>query len=474
MANRFVNPLPFFDDDTGAPYEGAQLFFYVSGTDTKLDTYSNAGLSIANTNPIILDSAGRVPNAVFLQTLQYKVVLAPADDTDPPTSPIWTQDPVYTSDYSTTAKFHSGSGSPNGSVAGTAGSSTTSADAYWDYTNDIIYICTTTGSSSTAVWTAINATTAAAVVPAPQGYLTLTSGTPVITGDVAAATAVYYTPYTGLLVPIYSGTAFIPTSIVTELSLTLSSSHIASNIYDFYIFSLNGVATLGTGPSWSAGTSGSITAGSCARGTGTGGAALSRLSGIYTNAVSMTIRYGDGTTTTTVDANKATYVGSMFMDGTNGQVSCYRSYGQSRKWGIWNYYNRQSVTLQMGDATASWNYNNVTIRESNGSTNNTAATFMGVAEEPADILFVQTITLTNNGAAANVGIGINSTTTITGKYGAATTTATGLTLDLTAHHVLAPTLGINNITSNENSTATVTSTFLGGNAHMLMTLNWRA
>jgi len=347
MPNRFVLPLETPVDATGAPYPGGQLFFYASGTSSKLNTYSDPDLDIshANTNPVVLDSAGRFPNAIFLQNLAYKVVFAPATDSDPPTAPIWTQDPVYASDYSTYAQVKSVNGSPNGQLAGNAGSATILASMAWDYANNILYVCTTTGTASTAVWTAVNAATAANVVPAPQGRLTLTSGTPVLTGDVSAATAVYYTAYNGDDVPIYNGTSFVPQSIVTELQLTLTSSHVANNIYDFFIFSNSGVVTLGTGPSWSAGTAGSIVAGSCARGTSTGGAALARLQGILTNAVSMTIRYGDGTTTTTVSANQATYVGTMYVDGTNGQVSCLSSYGQNRKWGIWNAYNRVPIML---------------------------------------------------------------------------------------------------------------------------------
>jgi len=480
MPNRFVLPLETPVDAAGAPYPGGKLFFYASGTSTKLDTYNDPDLNIshANTNPVVLDSAGRFPNAIFLQNLAYKVILAPADDTDPPTAPIWTQDPVYTSDYSAAAQFKSGNGSPNGSVAGSAGSATILASAYWDYANNILYVCTTTGSTSTAVWTAVNASTAAAVIPPPQGYLTLTSGTPIITGDVTAATTVYYTPYVGVLVPIYNGTSFIPTSIVTELQLTLTSSHVASNIYDFYIFSLNGVATLGTGPSWSAGTAGSITAGSCARGTSTGGAALSRLNGILTNAASMTIRYGNGTTTTTVAANQATYVGSMFVDGTNGQVSCYRSWGQSRKFGIWNAYNRAPIILKAGDSTTSWNYNSATVRASNGSSANSLTIFAGLAEEEYNLGFVQSVSSGTSAAGFLLGIGYNSTTAASGLQARWTwqTNVSTVAATLPCSYQAPPALGINVITSLESTPTTGGSSnqqFNGTEAYMILSAAWR-
>jgi hypothetical protein len=447
MSNRFVLPLETPVDSTGAPYPGGQLFFYASGTSTKLNTYSDPDLAPAhaNTNPVVLDSAGRFPNAIFLQNLQYSVVLAPSTDTDPPTSPIWTQDPVYTSDYSAQAKFKSGSGSPNGVVAGTAGSATINADSYWDYTNNILYICTTTGTTSTAVWTAINAATSANVVPAPQGRLTLTSGTPVINGDVTAATAVYYTPYVGDDVPIYNGTSFIPQSIVSELQLTLTSSHVASNIYDLFIFNNSGVVTLGSGPSWSAGTSGSITAGSCARGTGVGGAALTRIQGILTNAVSMTIRYGNGTVTATVAANQATYVGSMFMDGTNGQVTCNVSWGSSRKYGIWNAYNRVPIILKAGDASGGSDTSTI-FHALLGNTANSLTTLTGLAEEYVALAAVDVIVQTGSDNET-IAIGVNSTSVATGLNSIFNSGASGLKNTIRAEYDMAPSLGINTITS---------------------------
>jgi hypothetical protein len=84
-------------------------------------------------------------------------------------------------------------------------------------------------------------------------------------------------------------------------------------------FSNSGVPTIVTGPSWSAGTAGSITAGSCARGTGAGGTALSRVSGIYTNAVQITGR--NGSTTYTIAANLATYLGSSSWTAPTGTVN---------------------------------------------------------------------------------------------------------------------------------------------------------
>lgn len=482
MTNRMFNPDPAFSDATGAALSGSQLFFYVTGTSTKQNTYADKGLTIPNLNPIVLDANGRSPTDIWLINAGYKIVLAPANDTDPPTSPIWTRDPVWTSDFSTVAQFQSVNGNPNGQLAGTAGSATIPASVAWDYTNDILYVCTTTGSSSTAVWTAVNpATGASSVLPIPQGRLTLTTQTPVINADVTAATTVYYTPYIGLLAPIYNGTIFVPLSIVSELSLGLVAAHAASQIYDLYLFLVSGVVTLGSGPSWAAGSGGSVTAGSCARGTGAGGAALSRLNGTLTNAVSMTMTYGPSGSTTTVAANRGTYVGSMFMDATNGQVSCYVSWGQTRKWGLWNAYNRAPITVQCGDSTASWGYNSGTIREANGSTANTIVIFSGLAEEPYALSYTDESSSSGSGGSGLgivIGIGFNTTTAFAGQRGSfqmsvsAGVTSINIVASMTGTYAPSASLGINNVYALEQAT-NAGATMLGTTASMILQGQWR-
>jgi len=89
------NELPQFVDANGAPYSGAKLFTYVAGSSTKQTTYQDSGAITANSNPIVCDSAGRVPYPIWGTTgVSYKLVLAPSTDTDPPTSPIFTIDNV--------------------------------------------------------------------------------------------------------------------------------------------------------------------------------------------------------------------------------------------------------------------------------------------------------------------------------------------------------------------------------------------
>lgn len=472
MAGRFVNPLPQFSDSTPTMYAGAKLFFYATGTSTKLNTYTTKALSVANPNPIVLNSAGRLPNDVFLQDLEYKVVLAPSTDTDPPSSPIWTADPVSHRDSTLVAKTLTGSGSPNGAVAGTAGSASILPDFYWDYTNSILYVCTTTGTSSTAIWTAVNSAAATTSFQTPQGRLTLTSSTPVLASDVISATSVYYTPFVGNLVPIYNGASMISTEFA-ELSLTLSASHALNTIYDVFVFSNSGVLTLATGPAWS-----SSTAGAGARGTGAGTTQLSRVKGLWVNAVSMTGR--NGATTYTIGANLGTYLGSVYIDGTAGQITCHAAYGQSRKWGVWNAYNRQRILMQAGDSTASWTYATNTVRASNGDSANKATTFCGLPEEMVISRFGQYISgaANNTTNTAYIGIGVNSTTVASDRRGQqAISDSTGgpitLATGVMAEYTLAPQIGINNLQCLEIALNSASYTFSGTNAFMTLTTDYR-
>ena len=68
-----------FHDANGLPLAGGQITAYATGTTTPQDTYSDAGLTTPNTNPIILDSAGRPPVAIFLGSNGYDFVIADID-----------------------------------------------------------------------------------------------------------------------------------------------------------------------------------------------------------------------------------------------------------------------------------------------------------------------------------------------------------------------------------------------------------
>jgi hypothetical protein len=88
MATRLSLPRFQVFGDTGVPLPGAKLYAYSAGTSTPKATYSDAGLTVANPNPVIADAAGRFGD-VFLDAGDYKMVLQTSAGVT-----IWTADPV--------------------------------------------------------------------------------------------------------------------------------------------------------------------------------------------------------------------------------------------------------------------------------------------------------------------------------------------------------------------------------------------
>jgi len=71
-----------FFDNNGNPLTGGKLYTYAAGTTTPAVSYTSSSGNVAHTNPIILDSAGRVSGGeVWLDgATQYKFVLKTSAD----------------------------------------------------------------------------------------------------------------------------------------------------------------------------------------------------------------------------------------------------------------------------------------------------------------------------------------------------------------------------------------------------------
>ena len=79
-----------FFDDNGDPLSGGKLYTYAAGTTTPATTYTTSDGGTPNTNPIILDSAGRVPQEIWLTDgVTYKFALYTSTDTQ-----IWVKDNI--------------------------------------------------------------------------------------------------------------------------------------------------------------------------------------------------------------------------------------------------------------------------------------------------------------------------------------------------------------------------------------------
>lgn len=196
----------------------------------------------------------------------------------------------------------------------------------------------TTNGSGTLSW-------AARDYPA-QGRLTLTSGVPVTTGDVTAATILYYTPYVGDQIALYNGTTW---SILTfsEVSLTLSTIPLGfsgTKPYDIFGYISSGSLAI-EGLAWTNET--------------TRATALSTQNGIY-------IKNGDST---------RRYLGTIFPSATS------QTEDSAAKRYVWNMYNRVQKHLVKQDSTATWTYGTAAVqRMQNASTANRIDVVCGVIQ----------------------------------------------------------------------------------------------
>lgn len=87
-ATGFLSAQVQFFDNNGDPLVGGKLYFYQAGTVTPQDTFTDSSLSVPNTNPVILDSAGRAV-IYFSPTPAYKCICQTSAGAS-----VWTQDNI--------------------------------------------------------------------------------------------------------------------------------------------------------------------------------------------------------------------------------------------------------------------------------------------------------------------------------------------------------------------------------------------
>jgi hypothetical protein len=396
-----LSPVPrqtFFAND-GSPLAGGFVYTYAAGTLTPKTMYSDTGLSVAISNPIVLNAAGR-PQASAVDTTEvglyplsgsYKWIVKDSNG-----NTIWTQDNIPSVAI----------------VAGTVTSVGLSMPSIFTVSNSPI-----TSTGTLAVTNAANTAFGTC-----QGRLTLTSGVAVTTGDVSAATNIFFTPFHGNLIALFDGTSVWNTRAFTELTLPLGTLTSALP-YDVFAYDNSGVVALRSPVAWTSAT---------ARAT-----ALTLQNGVYVKTGATTDRYLGTfyTTSTTTTEDSAT------------------------KRFLWNYYNRVPRVLQRLETTASWTYTTATIRQANGSTTNQVDTVVGVAEVPIWLTLQTLHSNTNTGVFVVTGIGVGSTTTISSQGGEATTAAAGGFVSLFSTYEAVPAVGRQFYPWNEYSVATGTTTF---------------
>lgn len=260
-----------------------------------------------------------------------------------------------------------------------------------------------------------------------QFRLTLTSGTPITTADVTAATTVYMTPYKGNRIALFDGTNWKMMS-ATEKSVAVPAT--TSTMYDVFAYDNSGTVAI-EALAWTNDT--------------TRATALALQDGVY-------VKSGDAT---------RRYIGSFRTTTVSGQTEDSKT-----KRYVWNYYNRVARALQRNEtANATWTYTTATLRQANNNTANQVDTIIGVVEDPIKVR----VTVGADNSSANVlhfiSIGINSTSVggpVSDCIGYATKVA-GLTEAYVANLNSLPTLGRSYYAWLEYSAATGTTTWRAGN-----------
>lgn len=157
----------------------------------------------------------------------------------------------------------------------------------------------------------------------PQGRLTLETGVAISTSDQTAKTTLYYTPYTGNAVSLYSSSRWLRYTF-SELSLSLSG-YTASKAFDIFIYDNAGTP------------------------------ALESL--VWTNDTTRAtaLVWQDGLRVKSGDPTRL-YLGTIYTSAT-GQCEDSKS-----KRYVWNAYNRVPRKLYRAEPNAFWSYSIDTFR----------------------------------------------------------------------------------------------------------------
>lgn len=223
----------------------------------------------------------------------------------------------------------------------------------------------------TVAWRALSETLSdGAYKTMPQGRLTLTSATPVLSSDVTDTGRIFYTPYVGDKLPIYSGSLWSMTTF-TELTLDLhTTQHVIDKNFDLFVVNHLGTLRLVTTVAWTNGTT---------RATG-----ITMTNGIWLNTSTVDMYYGTGgnpatgtATISSVTALTATYVGTIRTTATPAKTKMImfptpgaNENGQKSSMFVWNAYNRVPITTISRNTVDTWTYVTAAWRAQNGAGTN--------------------------------------------------------------------------------------------------------
>jgi len=97
MSRLFNIPQAVRINSAGTPYAAAKINFYLTGTTTPTDTYTDNARTVAHANPVVADSAGQWAAIYLDPDVTYRAVITESDDTgiddvDPVHAPLTASD----------------------------------------------------------------------------------------------------------------------------------------------------------------------------------------------------------------------------------------------------------------------------------------------------------------------------------------------------------------------------------------------
>lgn len=253
----------------------------------------------------------------------------------------------------------------------------------------------------------------------PGGRLTLTTGVPVTTADVATASTLYYTPYLHNRVRVWDGTRWLYKTFA-EISLAL----VLTNGKNYDVFLDDDAATL-------------------------------VLSAAWTDDTTRANALGTQDSVPVLDSDKTKlWLGTIRASGTNTTEDS--GGGTTTEVGgkryVWNAYNRVPRHLAVMSTTDSWSYNSATIRQARGQAGNKVEYVCGLAADAVEATVVGRVYLDNASEQASNGVGVDSTSAYSGRYGTGFTGGAALIVLLPASYRGIPGLGYHYLSWLESAT----------------------
>lgn len=287
MTTCFLAPDPlestYFIPGSNTPGNGVQLFIYTAGSSTKTTVYKDNAAAVAWTNPIVLDSGGNLPSGGTIwipQGTTIKAVYAPSTDTDPPASPYLTIDNIsgvndvasqlaqnewivgpaptfvsgtqFTMSGDQTSVFKAGRRVKTTNTGGTVYS--TILGAVFSSPLTTVTVTSDAGGMDSGLSAVSYGILASQNLSLPEttrvaeamvrGRITVVPGQAITSSDVAATTAIYFTPHRGNIVDIYDGSAYFQRFKFNEISTAIASSW--SGVRDVFAYSTGSTVALTT------------------------------------------------------------------------------------------------------------------------------------------------------------------------------------------------------------------------------------